>query len=208
MKPLITTILLSILFASCANSQRQQKTQLVGGGEGTEAILEFGDRPLTPTDTLPDFHDRGIQIKVQGKVYQQDGKTPAEGVILYVYHTNQEGIYAPKADSKGWEKRHGYIRGWVKTDKNGHYAYYTLQPAAYPSGREAAHIHYTILESNGKYYWLDSIVFTGDPLLTENETNPEAPRGGTPRLLDLKKEGDLMVGTKDIILGKNIPGYK
>jgi protocatechuate 3,4-dioxygenase beta subunit len=37
--------------------------------------------------------------------------------------------------------------------------------------------------------------------------HPKAPRGGSSGILTLKKEGDLWVGTKDIVLGKNVPGH-
>jgi len=135
-------------------------------------------------------------------------KPQQKNIILYVYHTNQEGIYKPKENPKGWEKKHGYVRGWVKTDEKGQYSFYTLKPAPYPNRSEPAHIHYTILEPNGKYYWLGSSRFKGNSLLTENEINPDSPRGGSTGLLHLKKEGDIWVGTRNIVLGKNIPDHE
>lgn len=208
MKRISTAILLTVIMSSCANSQ-DQKPRLVGAPcEGCEAVLEYNDRELTNTDTLPDFDKEGVKIKVEGTIYQTDGKTPANNIILYVYHTNQSGIYAPNENSKGWGKKHGYNRTWLKTDKDGYYSFYTLKPAPYPNRSEPAHIHYEILEPNGKYYYLASCHFTGDSLLTENEINPNSPRGGHSGLLTFKKEGDLLVATRDIVLGKNIPGYE
>ncbi len=200
---------MTVLISSCANSQNQDTPTLVGGPcEGCEAIFEYGDRKLTTTDTLPEFNTSGVKIKVEGTIYQPDGKEHAENVILYVYHTNQEGLYAPKEVAQGWGKKHGYNRGWVRTDKNGRYTIYTVKPAPYPNSSIPAHIHYTILEPNGKYYWLDSSYFEGDSLLTDKEINPDSPRGGSSGLLIFRKEGNLLVGTRDIILGKNIPGYE
>lgn len=209
MRQKLTTILSIVLLSSCASSQNQTAPKLVGGPcEGCEAIFEYGDRVLSSVDTLPDFNHPGTKIKITGTIYQSDGTTPAENVILYVYHTNQEGIYATRGGETGWAKRHGYIRGWVKTDKNGKYAFYTLKPGVYPSRSEPAHIHPTILEPNGKYYWLESYLFAGDPLLTETEINPESPRGGSSGLISLRTEEGIMVGTRDFILGRNIPNYK
>lgn len=185
----------------------QQAGRLIGSCEGCEAVFEYGDQPLSPVDTLPDFNDPGKKIKVTGTIYEKGGKTPAEGVILYVYHTNQEGIYPTRGDEKGWGRRHGYIRGWIKTGSDGRYAFYTLQPGVYPSRSAPAHIHPIILEPNGKYYWLGSYHFEDDPLLSEREAHPVNPRGGSSGLLELRKEGDLWIGKRDIILGKNIPGY-
>ena len=205
----LLAILLTVLLSSCANSQNQDTRRLVGGAcEGCEAIFEYGNRELTSVDTLPDFNDEGLKIKVSGTIYQSDGKAPAKDVILYIYHTDQSGIYATKGDETGWAKRHGYIRGWVKTDINGKYAFYTLKPGVYPDRSSPAHIHPIMLEPNGKYYWLGSYHFEGDSLLTDKEINPDSPRGGSSGLLTLAKESHLWVGTRDIILGKNVPDYE
>lgn len=210
MRQTITAILTTLLLSACANAQQQPAApQLVGGPcEGCEAVLEYGDRILNAVDTLPDFDEPGPKVKISGTIYESDGTTPAEGVILYVYHTDQEGRYATRGDETGWGKRHGYIRGWMKTGKNGRYTFYTLKPGVYPNRSAPAHIHPTILEPNGKYYWLGSYHFAGDPLLTEAEMDPEAPRGGSSGLLELEKEGELLVGTRDFVLGRNIPDYE
>lgn len=208
MKLTILFILSVILWSSCTIAQDHSKPMLKGGPcEGCEAILEFGDQELNSIDTLPAFHKEGLKINIKGTIYHKDGTTPAENVILYFYHTNQEGIYAYKGEAKGWAKQHGYNRGWVKTNENGQYAFYTIKPAPYPNRSGPAHIHYTILEPNGKYYWLESCHFEGDSLLTNKEINPDKPRGGYSGLLRLKKEEGLWVGTRDIILGENIPDY-
>ena len=210
MKLSIIILSFTVLFFPFVNSQDRNvsNARLVGGPcEGCEAIFEYGDRNLSPVDTLPDFNNIGPKIKVTGRIYQNDGKTPAEGAILYIYHTDQKGIYATKGEETGWGKRHGYIRGWIKTGKDGKYTFYTLKPGIYPNRSSPAHIHPIILEPNGKYYWLGSYHFEGDSLLTEKELSPESPRGGTSGLLSLRKEGKLWVGERDIILGKNVADY-
>jgi protocatechuate 3,4-dioxygenase beta subunit len=211
---LIYLLLFLLLIPSACNSQtptslNSQNFRLVGGPcEGCDAVLEYGNKKLTSVDTLPGFKEESEKIKVMGTVYKSDGKTPAPNVILYVHHTNTQGFYPKRGNEKGWAKSHGYIRGWVKTDSNGHYEIYTFKPAAYPNRSEPAHIHFTVLEPNGDYYWIESCHFKGDPLLTRQQTDPDAPRGGTSGLLILKEEDGLGVGIRDIILGKNIPGYE
>lgn len=211
MKRLTVILLVTTLAASCASSQpkNDKQVRLVGGPcEGCEAVFEYGDKKLSAIDTLPDFNKNGLKIKVTGTVYQNDGVTPAEGVVLYIYHTDQHGVYATKGGETDWGKRHGYLRGWVKTDKNGKYAFYTHKPGAYPGRSAPAHIHPIVLEPNGKYYWLSSYHFAGDSLLTEKEISPDAPRGGSSGLLSLNPEGDLWIGVRNIVLGKNVPDYE
>ena len=211
MRLLIVVLCFAVVSVSCSDSQSQNtrsSPQLVGGPcEGCEAVFEFGDRQLASVDTLPDFGDPGVRIKVTGTIYQRDGKTPAENVILYIYHTDQHGIYATRGGETGWGKRHGYIRGWIKTGKDGTYAFYTLKPGTYPDRSSPAHIHPVVLEPNGKYYWLGSYHFEGDPLLTRNEASTDRPRGGSSGVLSLRKEGSVWIGERDIILGKNVPDY-
>ncbi len=194
-----------LVIAATITSQAQGK--LVGGPcEGCEAIFEFGDQKLSSVDTLPEFGSDGIDIKVTGTVYKIDGKTPAEGVILYVYQTNEEGVYPKKGDETGWARRHGYIRGWIKTDEEGRYSFLTQKPMFY--GNEPAHIHLTILEPNGKYYWLGSYLFEGDKNLTSGQLNDINPRGGSTGIMSLTIDEDILTGNRDIILGKNISGYE
>ncbi len=181
----------------------------VGGGcEGCEAVFEHSNEVLASTDTLPLFEETSPKIKISGTVLHKDGITPAEGVLLYVYHTNREGIYPKSGNETGLDKRHGYIRGWIKTDQNGRYEFYTFKPGTYPSRSGPAHIHLTILEPNGKYYWVESYYFSGDPLMTDQEMNPKSPRGGSKGVLNLSQGKNILTGTRDIILGKNISGYE
>ncbi len=201
-----TLLLISFLvIAGSITSQAQGK--LVGGPcEGCEAVFEYGDQNLSSVDTLPEFGSEGVDIKVTGTVYKEDGKTPAEGVILYVYQTNEEGVYPTKGDETGWGRRHGYIRGWIKTDSKGKYTFYTQKPMFY--GNEPAHIHLTILEPNGKYYWLGSYLFEGDKNLTSRQLNNRNPRGGNNGIISYKEKDGILMGNRDIILGKSISGYK
>lgn len=209
-KIFITLAVFQLLFCISCVSQDKATSKLVGNCEGCEAIFEHKDHslPIANRDTLPEFNKEGTPIKITGTIYKAGGKEPAEGVILYVYHTNQEGVYPVTGNEKGWARRHGYIRGWMKTGSDGRYTFYTLKPGTYPSRSESAHIHPTVLEPGGKYYWLDSYLFDDDPLLTEKDRSQESPRGGSSGIITLKKEGDLWTGTRDIELGKNIDGYE
>ena len=210
MKPVLPALLI-LLLSACANSQQQgiQNTRLVGGPcEGCEALFEYGNKPLRAVDTLPTFAAANNKIKVTGTVFQNDGKTPANGVILYVYHTDAGGVYPTKGNEEGWARRHGYLRGWVKTGADGRYTFYTFKPGTYPTRDAPAHIHITVMEPDGKYYWLNDFHFEGDSLLTNRELSPSAPRGGSNGILRLQSEGGLQVGRRDIVLGKNISGYQ
>jgi protocatechuate 3,4-dioxygenase beta subunit len=200
----ISTIIpsLFIYFLVSANVACSQGTLVGGPCEGCEAIYEYGDRSLSATDTLPGFEEAAEKLKVTGVIYQSDGETPAEGVIFYIYHTNDEGVYPTRGDETGWGRRHGYIRGWIQTDADGKYTFYTSKPGSY--SRNPAHIHPTILEPNGKYYYIDEYLFKGDQNLRGHSGSG---RGGSG-VVELKKDDDILVAERDIILGLNVPGYE
>lgn len=184
-----------------------QADKSVGGPcEGCEAIFEYGDKQLSDTDTLPDFLEGQTKLKISGKVYQNDGKTPAAGVIIYIYHTDREGLYPAAPEAKGWAKRHGYIRGWIKTGASGEYTFYTGRPAAYPNSNVQEHIHTTIKESGKTAYYIDDFVFDDDPNLTPKKRGLFTNRGGAGIVRPIA-EGNYFLINRDIILGLNIPGY-
>ena len=196
---------------SCAqnsNKPLQQEIKVGGGCEGCEAIYEcpLAFAQLNEIDTLPDFIEPGPKIEVSGIIYQRDGKTPAKDIVLYIYHTNQNGIYPKKGDEKGWAKRHGYIRGWIKTNADGFYKFYTLVPASYPNSNNPKHIHPTIKEPGKSEYWIDEYVFDNDPLLPNEERTKKNPVGGSGILKTTMKDG-ILRANRNIILGFNVKDY-
>lgn len=202
-------MLLIFAFSSCRpQTEKSFSNSDIGGPcEGCEAIHEYGDRKLDPIDTLPGFLENEPKLKLTGQVFQKDGKTPAEGVILYIYHTNREGIYQMEGNEKAWAKRHGSIRGWVMTDDSGKFSFFTFRPGAYPNGREPEHIHLIVKEPGKKEYYLDDFLFEDDPLLSHKHRNSQPKRGGSG-IVTPKASGNLLILKRDIILGKNIPHYE
>lgn len=194
------------LLVSCTQSQNAADRKAGGPCEGCEALYEYGSQKLNATDTFPDFPDDGPKLRITGTVYQNDGTTPAAGVIVYAYHTDQRGIYPTRGGETNWARRHGYLRGWMKTGADGRYTFYTLVPASYPNTTIEKHIHMTVKEPGVREYYIDEILFDHDPYLTPSARKRQPQRGG-PGIITLTNEGDLNVGVRDIVLGRNIPGY-
>jgi len=187
----------------------QAITQHIGGRcETCDAIYTtpIPFEKMNWVDTLPDYHELGPRMVISGKIYQADGKTPAVGVILYIYHTDQTGHYTPNAYQTGSVRRHGYIRGWMKTNGQGEYKFYTLKPAAYPGHQIPAHIHPIIKEPKMNEYYIDEFLFNDDPFLTSEERNKQEGRGGSG-IISLENQGGILVGHRDIYLGRKIPNY-
>lgn len=185
------------------------QSRLVGGPcEGCEAIYESPvpfDK-LEAVIKLPGATwDEQKPLGINGVVYKADG-TPAAGIVIYVYQTDPTGHYTAKSGAKGWEKRHGSVRGWMRTNEKGEYKFVTLRPGIYPDRTEPAHIHVTIKEPGLTEYYLDEFVFDDDTLLSSAKRQKLENRGGSG-ILKLKDVGNMYKAERNIYLGKNIPNY-
>lgn len=168
---------------------------------------------LSSCDTSPGWKKSEQKIILTGTIYQRDGKTPANNVILYYYHTNIHGIYATKSgEPRNMPKNklgqtHGYMRGWIKTNPDGKYTIKTIMPGTYPNRNEPAHIHISVEEENmDQVYYLDDFVFDDDPLLTSEKRKNMENRGGSGVIRFVKKD-HYWIGERNLILGLNIPNY-
>lgn len=204
MKEMILAALASVLItiSGCAQTERP-----VGDGcEDCELIFAGMPSTLSWQTTIAGPDEPGEQLIISGTIYKKDGKTPAPGVILYVYHTDNKGLYSP-APKQTTARKHGHLRGWVKTDQNGRYEFKTIRPASYPDSRNPQHIHPIIKEPGMNEYWIDEYLFDDDPVLTGKERSNQHKRGGSGILTLKKNEKGVWIGKRDIILGLNIPNY-
>lgn len=204
----LSCLLTMISCSQTTNKPSVEDVKVGGRCEDCEAIYEspVSFEQLNEVDTVPDFNDPGPRLVISGIMYQQDGRTPAANVVMYFYHTDQKGIYPKKGDEKGIAKKHGYFRGWIKTDKNGFYKFYTQVPASYPNSTNPKHIHSIIKEPGKTEYWIDDFVFADDLLLPATERNRPNPHGGSGVLQTVLKDG-MLYAERNIILGLNISGY-
>lgn len=165
---------------------------------GTEARGAI-DAPKTVSSKaiLSTDADKGEKMLISGTVFKADGKTPAPNVLIYIYHTDIEGYYGRKSG----EHKHGRYRGWMLTDANGRYEFQTIKPAPYPENRFAAHIHTTLTTANLQEDSVDSFLFEGDKLISEQERKTAGQRGGFQPILNLEKNASgIWTARRDIRL--------
>ena len=156
---------------------------------------------LSHIATLADENEPGERLIYTGTVYKPDGVTPVEGVLLYAYHTNAEGVYPRLGTETGNGLRHGYLRGWVKTNAQGHYQFNTILPGPYPSRNEPAHIHITLSGEDFDEYWISSTLFEGDTLISyEIRADTENDAGFSNIIKLIKGDNGSYTGQRDVIL--------
>jgi protocatechuate 3,4-dioxygenase beta subunit len=175
--------------------------------EGCEAVFEGlpADPPSVARIAPPD--EPGEPLRIVGTVYEV-GSRPASGVIVYAYHTNDEGIYPRDERYEGFAARHGRLRAWATTDADGRYEFDTILPGHYPGRAAARHVHMHVIEPGCCTYFIDSIHFTNDPLLGEEaRTRAGDARGGSGLTTPRRGEDGVLVVERDIYLGRHVPGY-
>ena len=143
-------------------------------------------------------------MRLEGIVRDAAGR-PAPGIIVYAYHTDDRGIY-PRSPTKG--VRHGRLRAWVRSDENGRYRFETIRPAGYPETTIAAHVHMHVIEPGRCTYNISDVQFTDDARLSARERDHAAAGRGGNGLVTPRKDADgTWLVSRDIVLGKNVPGY-
>lgn len=174
--------------------------------EDCELCLEGMPVEISSTCRVAGPEEPGEPLFMEGIIYQPDGKTPAAGIVLYFYHTDATGKYTP-AKNQSAGRRHGHLRGWVKSDDKGRYSFTTIRPASYPNSRNPQHIHPIVVESKTRYYWIDEYLFSDDPVLTEEEKRRHSGRGGSGIITLVRDGNGVWRGKRNIILGKGVPNY-
>jgi len=192
----------SVLLLLAAFSPSAAEEPIVGGPcEGCELVFVCMPDHLTSRSRIAPSDEPGEPLRIEGVTLNRD-REPEAGIIVYAYHTNASGIY-PESST-----RHGQLRGWARTDHEGRYRFDTIRPGAYPGRGIPQHVHMHVIEPGRATYWITSIRFGDDPLLTDEERRrTEADRGGSG-VVEPKRDSDgVWVVRRDIILGLGVPGY-
>ncbi|HEY2533258.1 MAG TPA: hypothetical protein VGJ20_35890 [Xanthobacteraceae bacterium] len=135
----------------------------------------------------------GEALRMSGTIYQSDAVTPAQNVVLFLYHTDEHGHY--NEPNNPFKPR---IHGWVKSDENGHYEFTTIKPAPYPELNTPAHIHVHLFAPDFPEYWVDEYLFDGDPLITSQHLTTLTGRGGFRSIVKLTRDSDgVLQGMRD-----------
>jgi protocatechuate 3,4-dioxygenase beta subunit len=174
---------------------------LVGGPcEGCEIVFIGQPKKLVSSARIAAANEKGEPLVIEG-VVRDAKKKPVAGVIVYAYHTDASGMY-PKAAT-----RHGALRGFAITAKDGTYRFDTIRPASYPNSTIPQHVHMHVIEPRKCHYWLDDITFTDDPLLTPEQLKAHKHnRGGYGVATPTKTDNTWRV-RRDITLGAGISDY-
>ena len=160
-------------------------------------IYDRSEDLMQSTDTIPEFKSKTQKLKLTGTIYQNDGVTPVEGVILYIEQPDENGDFDLRHSE---EKRYVLHRSWVKTDADGKYTFYTFIPGGDRRYNQMQQIFPTLKELFKTELALESLLFENDPLLTKRCRKQLENNNQTQRILTPKQEDGILVAQKDIVL--------
>jgi protocatechuate 3,4-dioxygenase beta subunit len=143
-------------------------------------------------------NEPGEPLVITGKVFQPDGKTPAEGMVLWVYQTDATGYYNEKDDAS-----HPRLKGWMKIGADGKYEFRTIRPGAYPRRTTPAHIHAHVYGPGYSERSIEDYWFKDDPRINEKELKSASDGSDHPfvEIIELKRGSDgVWRGVRDIKL--------
>ncbi|HEX8070777.1 MAG TPA: hypothetical protein VF546_12550 [Pyrinomonadaceae bacterium] len=140
-------------------------------------------KELSWRTTITAAHEPGEPLLMSGTIYEPDGRTPARGVLLFVYHTDATGYYNQP------NRLPARLRGWMRTGADGRYEFRTIKPGPYPGRTDPAHIHATLTRADYPEYWIDSYWFAGDPRITTAKLAQLSGRGGFDPIVKLTPDG-------------------
>jgi len=171
--------------------------------EGCEGARERVAARLRPSARIHADGEPGEPLVVTGIVRAAGTGAPVPGVVVYAYHTNAAGLYAGGTPETEWSRRHGRLRGWVKTGADGRYRFETIKPGPYPNETLPAHVHLTVLEPGRPPYWIDDIVFAGEFGVDAKYRAERVNRGGNG-IISLARTADgRLLAVRDIHLERH-----
>ncbi len=136
----------------------------------------------------------GTRIFISGVVLYNDCETPIENAIIDVWHANDNGCYTvfQECQSGNTDQDPYNLRGYMRTDENGNYAFESILPGYY-SGRPR-HFHFKITSPSG-FEHITQCYFQNDPSIDENweENHPGL-------IIPLEETESGFIGNFDIIL--------
>jgi len=149
--------------------------------------------------TLVGTDEPGEPLVVSGRIFAPDGRTPAAGAVLYVYHTDARGLYSEKDGQGGPPDPR--IKGRMKADADGRYEFRTIKPASYPGSRNPAHVHAQVSGGGFPEQWIHEFWFEGDPFLSADVLRRFDGLGAFSPVMSIKRGADgVLRGVRDVKL--------
>ncbi len=124
--------------------------------------------------TLVAPDEPGDPLVLQGSLSGGNGE-PVTGALVFLFHTDHEGRYAPEEDGPGRGAGNPRLFGFVRSDAEGRFTVRTIRPAPYTGLRNLRHVHFTV-EAEGFRGMNSQFYLDEDPEPTERQVRDAKAR--------------------------------
>lgn len=139
----------------------------------------------------------GEPLIVSGTIYATDGRTPLEGINLFVYQTDAKGVYT----TSGGDNRNTRLHGEMRSNPQGKYEFRTIKPGSYPGSSNPAHIHAYVSGPGYPENWIDEFHFDDDRFISDEQKRQAAALSSFSPILKLTRDKDgVLRGVRDIMV--------
>jgi protocatechuate 3,4-dioxygenase beta subunit len=187
---------------------KQTLSELTGPIYGHERVGPV-DHDLTRNGAR-DGEPLGERIIVAGRVLDEAGR-PVKNSLIEIWQANAAGRYVHRTDQHQAPLDPNFFGGGrCITGDDGHYAFKTIRPGAYPWGNHfnawrPSHIHLSLIGPTIAQRLVTQMYFPGDPLQPLDPIFLSAPEGARDRLIasfsmDLTEPGVALGFVFDIVL--------
>lgn len=153
---------------------------------------------ITSQGRIAPEDEPGEPFVIRGTVVTPDGK-PASGVLINAYHRDRDGVEFASNDTppSAWK-----LHGWARANAEGQFEFQTIRPAPDNLGREAAHIHFTLVSDRFGRQWAPKVFLSDDPMVPARERSRSEQAGEFGWVLEPQTEAgvqylDVKIRLKD-----------
>lgn len=209
--------------------QRSASTLGAAAIGGLPMVTAAKDCKITRSDILgpmynvgaPEFqmklaadNEPGQKLMLRGRVLSEDCRTPLPGTMIEIWHANDAGFYDKKQPGDFLEPSPPFhLRGLMKADAQGRYEIQTIVPGAYPIPPGVPGLEEYGGLTRARHIHIKVYPFLNMPLTTQLYFNGDEHLGTDPwgahkpsLAMDLKQNGQFMVGEFDFVLGTGLKG--
>jgi protocatechuate 3,4-dioxygenase, beta subunit len=161
-------------------------TEFTGCARATSVAAIPSSSPGGWKTSICDEKEPGEPLIVSGTIFAPDGRTPIEGIHLFVYQTDAKGVYT----TSGGDNRATRIHGEMRSSNEGRYEFRTIKPGSYPGSRNPAHIHAYVSGPGYPEYWIDEYHFQDDPFIKDDDKQKALAKGSFSPILKLTRGSD------------------
>lgn len=116
-------------------------------------------RHVASVSRIASTTEPGSPLIIRGRVLRD--QRPVADTVVFAWQTDASGVY----DRPGSKPHSWRVRGWARTNADGRFTFHTIRPGSYPNGAERPHVHFSLVTTDGRRYFAETLELDAAPRL-------------------------------------------